>query len=78
MGEWWYKFEIVCHWCAKVYEAKKGKRQARFCSPKCKQAHHRAYKKYVTRKGSSVDIRNPAKVTQKGSGRRGMIKTKRL
>lgn len=48
MGNWWYEHEIVCHWCGIHYKAKKGRLQARFHSKACKQAHYRAYNKYVT------------------------------
>ena len=37
-----------CRWCGRKYEASKPIGRDGFCSPPCKQAHYRAYKKYVT------------------------------
>ncbi|GAH69225.1 unnamed protein product, partial [marine sediment metagenome] len=65
-----------CRWCGQCYNATRPIGRDGFCCPKCKQAHYRAYKKYVTQ--TSRALQDPAahKVTQKTPGRRrGMIKT---
>lgn len=38
-----------CRWCGKPYMASKPVGKDGFDNPKCKQAHYRAYKSYVTR-----------------------------
>lgn len=48
MSKWYTKYVHYCHWCGKQYAAKKDRLQARFCCKAHKQAHYRAYKKYVT------------------------------
>lgn len=42
----WY--DKHCRWCQKAYHAHKPVDRDGFCCGKCKQAHYRAYKKYVT------------------------------
>ena len=42
------KFEHYCRWCQKSYYAQKPVVRDGFCSSRCKQAHYRAYKKWVT------------------------------
>lgn len=37
-----------CRWCGKAYVAHKPAGKDGFHSPACKQAHYRAYRKYVT------------------------------
>ncbi|MBA7661582.1 hypothetical protein ES703_69602 [subsurface metagenome] len=53
MGKFYLDWEVVCHWCGKHFMAKRGRLEVRFCSAKCKMAHHRAYKRYVTRTAGS-------------------------
>lgn len=67
MSKWYYDYDLICHWCSKVYKAKKGRLQARFCCKACKQAHYRAYKKYVTLIGRRKRFARPPAVTQKKS-----------
>lgn len=44
------KTHYYCRWCGKAYRATVHKERDGFCSHACKQAHHRAYHKYVTRR----------------------------
>ncbi len=37
-----------CRWCGGSYTAARPLYKDGFCCQACKQAHHRAYKKYVT------------------------------
>ncbi|GAI71348.1 unnamed protein product [marine sediment metagenome] len=39
-----------CRWCGEPYRASRPIGRDGFCTGKCKQAHYRAYKKYVTAK----------------------------
>ena len=39
-----------CRWCGKAYKPKKDIGRDGFCCIEHKQAHYRAYKKYVTQK----------------------------
>lgn len=52
-----------CRWCQKPYESKKDTVKDGFCSFLCKQAHYRAYKKYVTKAagGTGKNRSQPAK-----------------
>ena len=44
---YWNTYDKECHWCGKNFRSKNPK--AKYCpGGKCKQAHYRAYKKYVT------------------------------
>ena len=43
-----YKRIWYCRWDGKSYRPKQETDRDGFCSPACKQAHYRAYKKYVT------------------------------
>lgn len=54
-----------CRWCGKHYNAAQPHGKDGFCCPGHKQAHHRAYRKYVTSKTSNVDICRPDAVTRK-------------
>lgn len=47
---WSPQYENVkhCRWCGQTYKAKKPTDRDGFDKPRCKQAHYRAYKKYVT------------------------------
>jgi len=47
-----------CKWCGKGYEATKPAFGDGFCSGAHKQAHYRAYKKYVT---AAARIKTPSK-----------------
>ena len=53
MTGFYFDFEVICHWCGKHFKAKRSRLEVRFCSARCKMAHHRAYKKYVTGQASS-------------------------
>lgn len=44
-----------CRWCGIYYAAKKPVGRDGFHSAGCKQAHHRAYKKWVTARPASAD-----------------------
>lgn len=44
------KVKKHCRWCGKAYQASQPVGKDGFCSSLCKQAHYRAYKKYVTTK----------------------------
>ena len=61
-----WKSEWYCRWCGETYRPKKRTDRDGFCSTAHKQAHHRAYNKYVTGKmdptGSGND--HAAAVTQ--------------
>lgn len=39
-----------CRWCGKYYISKKDLKKDGFCCTEHKQAHYRAYKRYVTQK----------------------------
>lgn len=54
-----------CRWCGKQYTAKKPVDRDGFCCFAHKQAHYRAYKKYVTAKGSQLAADFPRTVTRK-------------
>lgn len=54
-----------CRWCGSLYIALKLPYQDGFCCLKHKQAHYRAYKKYVTSRTSNVDINQAKPVTRK-------------
>jgi len=43
-----WKVQKYCRWCGKGYKGTKPNDRDGFCCAKCKQAHYRAYKKYVT------------------------------
>jgi len=45
-----YGYFKYCRWCGNRYKAKKASEKPGFCTNVCKQAHYRAYKKYVTHK----------------------------
>ena len=42
-----YKNTWYCRWCGHTYRPLKDTDRDGFCSPACKMAHHRAYKKYI-------------------------------
>ncbi|GAH84624.1 unnamed protein product [marine sediment metagenome] len=43
-----YKYRWYCRWCGTLYTPIEQTDRDGFCSSKHKQAHYRAYKKYVT------------------------------
>ena len=51
-------FKVIwyCRWCGCEYEPAKQTDRDGFCKKACKQAHHRAYKKYVTLKKRILPI----------------------
>ena len=48
MGAYGYHVDKHCRWCGTSYNAAKPHDRDGFCCAKCKQAHYRAYKAYVT------------------------------
>lgn len=46
-------YDKHCRWCGKAYQAAKPHDRDGFDTKTCKQAHYRAYKKYVTAIGSN-------------------------
>jgi len=50
MGKFDFRYEHFCRWCNQSYNSKKPHPSSGFCSTAHKQAHYRAYKKYVTGK----------------------------
>ncbi len=60
-----YKQTWFCRWCGTPYRPRKETDRDGFCSPKCKQAHHRAYKKYqVAALRQKIRISRPKKKTK--------------
>jgi rubredoxin len=49
---WGWMKEKHCRWCGALYKAAVPVDRDGFCASKCKQAHYRAYKKYVIRASS--------------------------
>lgn len=60
-----YKNIWYCRWDGKTYKPLKKTDRDGFCCPACKQAHHRAYKKYVTLQTISKPGLAGTAVTQK-------------
>jgi len=50
MRQWQLTDQKHCRWCGKAYTATKPKGKDGFDTKACKQAHYRAFKKYVTGK----------------------------
>lgn len=75
-----YKILKHCRWCGKGYYAKKPIDRDGFCCKACKQAHYRAYKKWVTARraaaGTSKDRTVTQKTPKKGGKRNGKVKKK--
>lgn len=73
-NEGWTRAKI-CHWCGKTYNAQIGYHRRRFCGSLCKQAHYRAYKKYVTvirRRKRFLELQAvTTKKAKKGGDKRG-------
>ncbi len=57
MSYYWNKPDI-CRWCGMEL---KPNHNSQFCTPAHKQAHHRAYKKYVTRNAGMQKARVKSK-----------------
>lgn len=57
-----YKNKYFCRWCGIPYRSEYYSDRDGFCCPAHKQAHHRAYKKYVTWKNGSK--KGPSPVPQ--------------
>ena len=86
-----YKNTWFCRWCGKAYKPQQQTERDGFCCTAHKQAHHRAFKNYVTAHQRSVTIagqpvtqkkkmkKKAAQITKQGPRRRvtqrGMIKT---
>lgn len=60
-----YKWEGHCRWCGKSYYPKERLDRDGFCCPAHKQAHYRAYKKYVTSRKPAAGKGYRRPVTQK-------------
>lgn len=68
-------YQTVCRWCGRPYTAKFPVTKPGFCRNACKQAHYRAYKKYVTarRAAASSQVKSPVtlKKPKKHKSRKG-------
>jgi len=62
----YYHYDKHCRWCGKQYHAHKPHDRDGFCKTACKQAHYRAYKKYVTTKRLAPGAAGGKPVTRKG------------
>lgn len=60
-----------CRWCQTVYSAIKPYDRDGFCTTPCKQAHYRAYKKYVTHRSTIRQHPAAPSVTPKTHKKRG-------
>ncbi len=65
------KFEHHCRWCGRTYYADRPTDRDGFHSEACKQAHYRAYKKYVTARAAGPAAAGRRAVTQKKRRKRG-------
>ena len=65
-----YKTTWYCRWDGKSYRPKQETDRDGFCSPACKQAHYRAYKKYVTQQDQKKPGAGSKRVTRKKSKKR--------
>jgi len=64
----WYnknKYYHHCRWCGIPYKSIKPCKQDGFHSKACKQAHYRAYKKYVTGRPRTPEQPAAKRVTRK-------------
>jgi len=52
-----YKSYWFCRWCGVMYNPEKQTERDGFCTDACKQAHYRAYRKYVTLRKAVQRIR---------------------
>ena len=64
-----YKTKWFCRWCGNPYTPQQQTERHGFCSTAHKQAHHRAYKSYVTAHQRSVAIAGQP-VTQKKTAKK--------
>lgn len=62
-----YKYDYYCRWCGRTYKNKGNTDRDGFCSKAHKQAHWRAYKKYVTLQTCSKSDIQSRTVTRKKS-----------
>lgn len=60
-----YGYSYYCRWDQKQFRSKKPLPKGGFCSGVCKQAHYRAYKKYVTQRRAAGGPGPDRRVTQK-------------
>lgn len=60
-----YKDLFFCRWCGDLYKPLEKTERDGFCCSKHKQAHHRAYKKYVTGLAHIPAAARSCRVTQK-------------
>ena len=60
-----WKEKNYCRWCGKTYKPCETTERDGFCCSAHKQAHHRAYKKYVTGLIRYPAARQTSRVTQK-------------
>ncbi|MCK5607236.1 hypothetical protein KAR91_35460 [Candidatus Pacearchaeota archaeon] len=65
MAYWAYATTRHCRWCGIEYKATRPIGRDGFCSAACKQAHYRAYKKWVTAKCLAATRPADRKVTRK-------------
>lgn len=66
-----------CRWCGKVYFACQPVGRSGFCIPAHKQAHYRAYKKWVTGRQISPGKIRDQRVTPKKARKRGEKRVKK-
>ena len=66
-----YKGTWFCRWCGNTYKPLKCTDRDSFCKPACKQAHHRAYRKYTEWK---LSRKKTAKIENPGSRRKSNAK----
>jgi len=61
-----YRGYRYCRWCGKEYQPHGYTFKDGFCLDSCKQAHYRAYNKYVTDRASRIStVRNANKKRSK-------------
>lgn len=56
MGLQRLRYPKYCRWCGNQYKGTKPVGKDGFCRDACKQAHYRAYKKYVTAETSRKKV----------------------
>jgi hypothetical protein len=60
-----YKSLKHCRWCGTEYYANYPNHKDGFCSVSCKQAHYRAYKRYITHTRPNQEPAARRQVTRK-------------
>ena len=70
MGRYGYSTAKHCRWDGVAYNATKPNDRDGFCCAKCKQAHYRAYKAYVTARSAGPDVGQVKSVTQNAHKKR--------